>query len=317
MIEPEKRKHVNPIDMSRKWRIIYAVSIFVMIAPLLWGFGEHFLKTLEISMIALLLLNPVIIFVVEVSIIRQVGKSIRYEVQDGTQIPYNSEGFDSWGWLIQIASGIIVHNRRNILFLYILRLVTFFWGMVYFYRRAYEFIGWYTADATLLDIKFDLNALLSATVILLIFLVLEMLLIVAISLYMNLSRRTHTYATWFTVGLRIGVPLLIAFFIPMSIFALQRLRGEPPIYNYYDSLDFHVGLEGLIVVLHDNGILWSVAILDRFSSSTYVDYSLFYLAEILGIGLYILWTWIMLRLAKSTLDRQLRKGKRKQKAKPV
>ena len=121
MIEPDKRKQSNRVGMSRWWWIIYAISVFVMVAPIIWGFGEQFLNTLAISMIALLMLNPILIFVVEVSIIRQVGKSIGHELQDGTQIPHNSEGFDSWGWLIGIASGIIAHNRRNILFLYVLR----------------------------------------------------------------------------------------------------------------------------------------------------------------------------------------------------
>ena len=313
MIEAEKRKHSNRASMSRRWRIIYAISIFLMLAPLLWGSGEHFLKTLEISMIALFFLNPLLIFVVEVSIIRQVGKSIRYKLQHETQIPHRSEGDDSWGWLVGTASEIIARNRHNILLLYVLRLVTFFWAMVFFH---YAFLDWVVTGINLIDISFDLNALLSATVIFAVFLVLEMMLIVSIALCMNLAQRTRAYASWFAVGLRIGIPIVFAYFIVFLVNALPRGLGGEPWQTPTYSTEVHAGISGLMSVLCDNGFGWSIVNTELLIFSTPLDYSLFYLAEMFGIGLYLLWTWIMLRLAKRTLDQRLGKDKRKQKPKP-
>lgn len=324
MAEPEKRKHSNRIGISRWWWIIYAISIFLMIAPILWGFDKQFHIIVLFSTLGLCAWNAVMIFVVEILLMRRSSKNIQREFQDTIWDLHNLTEVDTWQLILSKWRDSLRSSCREIIFLYFLRVSTFFWWMVYIHLgqdgfSIFLFEGGENLIANLSDIRVDLQILSFGAIIMAIFLILEIMLVTALPLAESLFQKTPTSPTLIALGLRVGLPIVLGVAIYSIFLELPYTIGLVERWETYYSSEFHVAVASISLALADNGFgliaLRTNAPSFRELGIYSPDWNTFALMQFVGILLYLLWTWVMLRLAKSALDRQLRKGKRKQKPK--
>lgn len=290
------------------WRAIYGGALLTIIAPIFFGLGDSFLNSLNIIFGILIMFNMVAIFVMEMRIMSQAAESIRSEFQGKTWELLILTGVDTWRLVIGKWLGTITGNIRNILLLYVLRLGALFWGMVYMYLQQDGFRLWsrYYADeyvpAYLSDIRINLQVLLGAAIIMAIFLVLEMMLVASLPLALSLFKTTRKSATWIALGLRIATPIIFMMAIAFLFAGLPVWLGITDYaYDLYSEDVVLIGL-GTTFSFADNGILWSLMPLDQMSASNpdryYRMWNAIGFSQIIGIGLYLLWTGIMLRIAK-------------------
>ena len=274
------------------------------------GITVHFFGTFHDATVVWILLNVVCIFVVEMRIMSHAAESIRREFQGKTWDLLILTGVNTWRLILGKWSGAIRGNRREILFLYFLRVMTFFWAMILSNLRLDGF-GWYNSrsnypTAYIWDIRFDVDALMMGAIIMAVFLALEIMLVASLPLVFSLFKRTRNSATWIALGLRIGLPLAFGLLILWSAGELEsRLGTVKHEYKYSDTVsirysnEVQTGLAGLATVLGDNGYTLTAF----FFEDTYwlrdVSAIPFFLSQFLGIGLYLLWIWIMLWLAEA------------------
>jgi len=306
-VQRAERTHLLQGGMSWFWRAIYASTILAILAPILWGFGVYFHSTLEISLGLLVLINIVMIFVVEMRVMSHAAESIRREFQGKTWDLLILTGVDTWRLILGKWLGSIRGNWREIAYLYVLRVSTFIWGMVALLLQEDGFAAWryYRDDvipAQLMDIRFDAQALIVGASIMALFLVLEMMLVSSLPIALSLFRQTRKAATWIALGLRIGIPLALGLIIIWTSIRLQPTLGTvKQEYSYatyiHYSQEVNIGIGSMATVLGDNGFAWSLLSMDSTVSTSPLNKSLFYLTQLLGIGLYLLWIWVMLRLA--------------------
>jgi hypothetical protein len=309
-VQRAERSHLLRTNMSRFWRAVYAITMFAIVAPILWGFGIHFHRTLEFSLGLLFFINVVMIFAVEMRIMNHASDSIKREFQGKTWDLLILTGVDTWRLILGKWVGSIRGNRREIVYLYALRVSTFFWGMVAHFLSQDGFSRWryYRSDvipAQLWDIRFDAQALIIGAVVMAVFLALEVMLVSALPMALSLFRQTRKGATWIALGLRIGVPIAFGMLIAFIFFELPYAFGTVERWYIDYPIVFDAGLIGFGTVLADNGFILSVIPLSNGESYSgyYAQMNAFALMQIIGIGLYLLWIWIMLRLAKFAAHR--------------
>jgi hypothetical protein len=312
-VQRAERAHILRSGMSRFWRAVYAISIFTIIAPILWGFSVHFHKTLEISVALLFFINAVMIFVVEMRVMSHSAESIRREFQGKTWDLLILTGVDTWRLILGKWLGAIRGNRREILFLYALRVSTFMWAFVMFFLpRDGFYSGRYDEiPAQLWNSRIDVDALIIGAVIMAFFLTLEMMLISSLPMALSLFRKTRKSATWIALGLRIGIPIALGVSIGMFMSHFSPELGTVKVeYTYSDwvrydySPEVNVGIISLATALADNGFgmtgATSLLNTEEFYDSppsTGNMLVVFYFTQFIGIGLYLTWIWVMLRLA--------------------
>ncbi|GEM_PF-2794919 len=310
-VQRHERHHLRRERMSWFSRGLYAITLFAMLAPILWGFNVYFYSTLEASVIMLILLNIVMIFATEMRIITDAAESIRREFQGRTWTLLILTGVDTWRLILGKWLGVIRGHKRSIAFLYILRLMTFIWGMGYYRleRSGLDLNYWdRTSTARLWDLSFDLSVIPTVMFIMAVYFALEIMLVAALPLALSLFRKSRKGAAWAALGLRILVPVAFAFSIgfifgelPYALGLVERWRLVYP-----DTVD--TALFSIMFVLMDNGFLMSAFHVDSgaindFNQGNDALWSIFVTVQILGIGLYLLWIWIMLRLAKFAAHR--------------
>ena len=309
-IQRAERLHLLRGDLSRFWKGVYAITIFTIVAPILWGFTVHFHGTLEFALVMLLCLNGVMIFAVEMRIMNHASDSIKREFQGRTWDLLILTGVDTWRLILGKWIGAIRGNRREIVFLYALRISTLFWAMVSIYLKEDGFHRWdhYWKNeppviAYMQNIRFDPQALMVGVIIMAVFLALEIMLVASLPMALSLFKTTRKGATWIALGLRIGIPFALGMFTIWFTRELEPVLGtvvreySSRTYFYY-SPEVEAGIYGIATVLSDNGLAWTLLNMDKNYSSIYFAPNAFYLAQLMGIGLYLLWIWIMLRVAK-------------------
>lgn len=303
-VQRAEQSHFTPKKVWWFWRASYALTLFLTVAPILWGVGVHFYKTLGLSAGFLILLNIPLIFIIEMRIISQASESMRREFDGKTWDLLIMTGVDTWRLVIGKWLGVIKSNRRDIAFLYFLRVSTFFWALTTHFLREDGFRQWSYwsredyVPAFIWDIRTDIQLIIGAMVIMGVFLILEMLLVASLPLGLSLIKKTRKYAVWSALGLRGVVPYLLNMALLLVFYLIPRILWFPDGDMSY-SREVVAGFTGFILSLFDNGLSWIVAnagTISLFAETT--NMTLFYLAQIMGIGFYILWIWIMLRFAK-------------------
>jgi len=312
MSEPEKRKQKSRLGMSRRWRINYAITIILALAPIVMGFTDHFRDILYGSLILLGILNFFSIIVLEIRIMKQSSKLIRKSVQDSRV----RLGIDTWGFIKNRWLNALRSNQHKIVYLYVLRLSAFIWWSAHEYIKRNEFRSHWYPDAPIAylgSVQIDVPAMMVALVILSVFFALEMMLITAIPIAVSLRLSTLDTPSQDAIALRIGIPAAFAgcvltICLPLRLSLASNIKLLTIVDTFFSTL---------VSVLVDNGLWWSAIITGttRYGSTPFI-YSAFIMAQIVGMGLYLLWTWVMLRLAKSALDQRLGIDKRKPKPKP-
>lgn len=313
-VQRHERAHIKRERMSWFSRGLYAIAILTMIVPILWGFSIHFHRTLEIVVVILFILNAVAIFAVEMRIMGNSADSMRREFQGRTWDLLILTGVDTWRLVLGKWLGTIRGHRRDVLFLYSLRFVTFLWGMTIYHLAEDGFRTWCwrcesREIATLLDVRLDFSIIPIVAIIFAIYLILEVMLVSSLPMAMSLFRKTRKGAVWASLGLRIAIPvafmMLLAFVfyeLPYAFGVVERMWLD------YDSA-LNIILISIGGVLADNGFILSGLHLDigSITTNTYqagLLWNVYMVVHLMGIGLYLLWIWVMLRLAKWAAHRR-------------
>lgn len=304
-VQRHERDHLRRERFSWFSRGLYAFTILIMLTPLLLGtFEAHFQYWLEVSFTLLIFLNAVVIFAIEMRIMGSSADAMRREFQGKTWELLILTGVDTWRLILGKWIGVIRGHRRDILFLYLLRFVTFIWGMVFYYLRQDGFYMWRSdLSSTIFDIRLDVSVLPTVALIMAVYLMLEMMLVASLPMPLSLLRGSRKGATWGALGMRIFVPMALIAIGAFIFFELPYHLGMVDRWRIDYSPEVWTVLMSIAPILVDNGFLLSGAHLDlnaimNDSAESGFYWSIFVTIQILGIGLYLLWTWMNLRLAK-------------------
>lgn len=300
-IQRIERVHLRRIRMSYFWRGTFFVTILAMIVPILWGGSIFFHQTLEIALTILILLNLMVIFVVEMGLMNQAAESIRREFQGKTWDLLILTGVDTWRLIIGKWMGVIRGNRRDIAFMFVLKMITIFWSMATHFLQmdGFHHQHYYNSPpqlAYLSDIRIDLTGFLIIGIIIAVYLVVEVLLVTSLPMGFSLFKFTRKNAAWLGLGLRILVPAAIGTFIHMWHYDLVYRLGYAPWWSINYTAEQSMVIFGAATALADNGYGLSALVAGRVQSQT-MNVMPYILTQLAGIVTYLLWMVLMLRLA--------------------
>jgi len=295
-IQRHEREHIRREGISWFAYGMYALALLAICLPILLGLlRQHFFWAIHDSYYALILFNLIAIFAIEMRIINNSAESFRREFQGKTWDLLILTGADTWRLVIGKWLGVIRGHWRDTVFLYVLRVAAFTYGII-FHNLRQDGFAW--RDATILDIRLDITVVMTVALIFAVFLVLEIMLVASLPMALSLFKPTRKGATWLALGLRAIVPF--AFVIAVLFVTDIPYKLNPELISDYQHREWIDTIrESLTVPLADNGFVWSsyyinpYHLFNRESSG-----NIFVFFQMIGIGLYLLWIWVMLRFAK-------------------
>ncbi len=277
----------------------YVLTAFMLIAPLLWHWPNHFYRALSDDVVLLALMNVGAYLLIALKTASAAVDSVARERHSRTWDTLLITGIDSRRVVLGKWLGVLRGLWRDYAWLYILRLGVMFWASFYSSFGRLSWLDWRNVQLT--GGFVNLDRFLLAGLIVLVYLALEMGLLAAIGLITSILDRSARQGVWITIALRIGIAIGVSVGL-MYIPGLLR--------SYYNRVEYLPFLETVICTtsmsIADNSIISSVAFINDVSYSYYPEATRagILVGQVAGMIPYILFTGIALRIAQVAAYRQ-------------
>lgn len=253
------------------WRSLFAVTIFLLIAPILWGFKAPFAQHLSTALAFLLIANIVLYPLMSLRAITTAYDSVARERRDKTWDLLMLTGVGTW----QLVLGKWIGTMRSLLsgfaWLYGLRIGTYLWYIAQISLEtqiqaeanstaqwSYELYQRTRDSLFLSDVNFADDSWIYILLTMLAFTLLELAFSSALGVslaFFNFKGRT---GSGLAVAARIVLPMLL-FFGMMFGTGMLRLDGQPAADYSYETETTLFTFSGILI---DNGAISSAAMLD-------------------------------------------------------
>ncbi|QPC83302.1 hypothetical protein G4Y79_02690 [Phototrophicus methaneseepsis] len=275
------------------WRVMVALSGLVIIWPIVQGNAPWFYYDLNSVLGVLIIIHVVTYLKVVLSTLTTGTSAVARERSGRTLELLMLTGVDHWRFVLGKWTGVMRYMMRDYVWLWVLRVGIFAW-----YSGHQSLYGLYR-DARLQDVAVDWDTLLKVSILLLGFGFLELGFSAAIGVFVGLFRWANRAGIWIAVMLRIGVGLVLGLAVALAFGQLNVYPHRPVL--TYDETAFYMTSIGS---LFDNAALSSSVYLDYQMASAYRGLQGLRLGQAAGALLYIVFTLITLRLAKSVAVRE-------------
>lgn len=286
-------KHIHRAGVGWFWRILYLITALALFLPLLYAESKWFHRTLNDVGVFLLMLNFTATLAVELRAINLADRSMSRERTGGTWELLVMTGVDTWRVVLGKWLGVIRAVRRDFLFLIFLRASSLFWLLGwYFFNQNYGY--WRTTfpydAARLSNMEIDGTVFVLASLIMGIFLLVELGLVTALPLAFSQFRWTRKQSAVIGLTLRIAIPIVYGMFIYWQAGWFNPYYERP---EY--SVEQSTFLAGMVFNLGDQGLMSSFTLVDNYARS---HLPIVGLAQTLGFFTLIGLTLFLLRFAK-------------------
>lgn len=271
-----------------KWfrRIAVLLTVFLMIAPVLWGGSIHFFQTLQNVVIALMAHNFAWNIHAVMKATAAAVDSIRREKQGKTWEVLTLTSVDVWRVVLGKWLGVMRYLLPDFALMWALKVALLLWSSAIISRSPY----WQEIYLTRLwDIQIDLPLIFVGGALILVYTLLELLLSTALGLAVALFKWSERSATSVALSFRLVVSIGFAALIGW-------LSG---IFTYPQPLSENgrIFVESMMPSLIDNGFIAAFRMLDP-AFTNRVDASVFMLGLLPGIVVMLVLIGIAVRVAK-------------------
>lgn len=297
-------QHRENLTLNRQrgkwaWRIMYVITAFLFLIPVLWGSGKHFYGSINFTLGFLGLANVAIAILVIIRAVTTASDSMYRERRGKTWELLILTGVSNWRVVLGKWGGIMRHLSREYVWLYVIRLSTLFWMVVSMNLNEdfsyQELSAYYNPTVNLFDIRLTGDFILLAAVFLLIFTVLELMLSSAIGLAVAFFKFKAKTASAVGVFARVGLAILLP---AVLYFAFAYADGDDPFRvnsSHYDEGFIFLTVRSATILV-DNGVVSSM-FYPTFERGYYGEMYLLHGAQITGIVVYVMFTVLALMIA--------------------
>ena len=293
------------------WRIMYAITALLMLIPVIWGTGKYFYESVGISLSLLVIANVIVFVLVVIRAVANTSDSLYRERRSKTWELLMLTGVSNWRVVFGKWIGVMRHLVRDFTWLYVIRVGTSFWFVVY--TNLNNDYGWRELSSSrdsavrLLDIRFDDHYFIIALFLLLLFTILELMLSSSIGLATAFFQFKAKTSTAIAIAVRVGIAILlpaITILLPaITYLSIANMDNNDNLFLNlnYDYIDANEEL--LLVafrtttIFADNGALSIIVFTEDSARSITSIYQAVSVATALGVVLYLLFTGIALSVA--------------------
>lgn len=246
------------------WRVMYGLSAFIMLIPVLWGGSDIFMDAFNFTIVALIIANMVAYILVVLRGVLTANDAIQRERRDNTWDLLMLTGVSRWQLILGKWFGVLRIVAVDYLWLFLLRLGIIFWavGQTNANQISYN-TGYY--DWSLSDFTFGSDAWGTVLLLLVIFTVLEWGFNTALGIGMGFFQWKARTSTGAAVGIRVALGILP----PIITYVLLDYADGGFFNGFYSTYgtNFINFIFRFVTIFADNGIFSALFEIDRYQPS--------------------------------------------------
>jgi len=272
------------------WRVMYGLSAFIMVIPILWGGAEYFRDVYNFTIGALVFANIIAFLLVALRGVLIANDAIQRERRENTWELLMLTGVSRWRLILGKWFGVMRVTAPNYLWLFLVRLGTIFWAIGAINATDNASYSYY--DLRLSDFSFAHEAWFGAIALLALFTILEWGLNTALGISTGFFRWKASTSSGIAVLLRVAlgiVPVIVTYLL-LDASDGRFLNGIYP-YQYNDPtytgptdsfVHFMEFIFRYTTIFADNGIFSIAMLFERLGEG----YEYFNLGTLAGVMTY-------------------------------